>query len=346
MIVSTIGYGATGSGAVYDLLREFSSIQSINDAEFKLAYQVDGLQDLEYHLTKQYSKNISGDAAIRRYIKLTDYYTKVPFTKKIVDKSEFERISKKYISSLIQTNFRGLESIDTEVGSIPSIIVKLAFKKKIIPIYQHVTKSAYNFWPIRPIYVSIEPENFLEKTRNYVKELLLSTNVNLDGIILLNQAFEANNPKNSMKFFPNSKAILLDRDPRDLYIQHQLMESAEGRWLPRGDVDSFIIQYKQMRIGKIKNFDKDILSLQFENLIYDYENSLYKIKKFLNLEDAQHHKKKKYFIPEKSVNNTQLFKIYPQFENEILKIEKELKSFLFDFSNFEKIKRTGSPFNA
>lgn len=40
MIVSTIGYGATGSGAVYALLKEFSSIQDKSEVEFKLAYQV------------------------------------------------------------------------------------------------------------------------------------------------------------------------------------------------------------------------------------------------------------------------------------------------------------------
>ena len=53
MIIGACGYGATGSSAVYDLIREFEGIQSLPfDSEFIYCYQVDGLQDLQYHLTE------------------------------------------------------------------------------------------------------------------------------------------------------------------------------------------------------------------------------------------------------------------------------------------------------
>ena len=57
MIIGSCGYGATGSSVLTDLLREYDDIQVYDNFEFVIAYRVDGLQDLEYHLMKQYAKN-------------------------------------------------------------------------------------------------------------------------------------------------------------------------------------------------------------------------------------------------------------------------------------------------
>ena len=67
MIIGSCGYGATGSSVLTDLLREFDDVQVYDEFEFVLAYMVDGLEDLEYHLMKQYAKNCSGDYAIERF---------------------------------------------------------------------------------------------------------------------------------------------------------------------------------------------------------------------------------------------------------------------------------------
>ncbi|WP_436670058.1 sulfotransferase [Lactiplantibacillus plantarum] len=347
MIISTIGYGATGSGAVYALLKEFSSIQDKSEVEFKLAYQVDGLEDLELHLMKRHAKNASGDAAIKRFKTLIDYYSRVPLTKKLVDPSSFKSISNEYLDGLIQASFKGLESIDTETGSVGKMIIAMAFKKKFIPLFQKITKNPYNFWPIRDIYVSVLPENFLDKTKAYVNKLLEAAGFDLNGNILLNQAFEANDPEASMKFFENSKAIVLDRDPRDLYIQHQIMTSGEGRWLPSRNVEAFVEQFKSIRSGQIKVNSENVMFVQFEDLIFNYEKECNKIIEFCALEKKDHVFKGEKFNPYKSINNTNLIEVYPQFKNDIVYIEKELPEFLYDFKNTDTtIKRNGNPFNA
>ena len=102
MIIGTCGYGATGSSAVYDLIREFQEVQSLDfDSEFTYTYQVDGLQDLQYHLTSHYSKGSSGDAAIRRFIKLSRF-AKTPFMHYQVPPKEYLRITDEYIDSIVQ----------------------------------------------------------------------------------------------------------------------------------------------------------------------------------------------------------------------------------------------------
>lgn len=67
MFVGVCGYGATGSSAVVGLLKEYPELMVCDKAEIQEAFKVDGLQDLEYHLIKQYSRHISGDAAIVRF---------------------------------------------------------------------------------------------------------------------------------------------------------------------------------------------------------------------------------------------------------------------------------------
>ena len=69
MFIGVCGYGATGSSALVGLLKEYPELKVCDNAEIQEAFRIDGLQDLEYHLVKQYSRHISGDAAIMRFKK-------------------------------------------------------------------------------------------------------------------------------------------------------------------------------------------------------------------------------------------------------------------------------------
>lgn len=59
---------------ITDLFKEYDDIQVIDDFEFWVSYRVDGLEDLEYHLMKQYSKGESSDMAIRRFLRKSKLY--------------------------------------------------------------------------------------------------------------------------------------------------------------------------------------------------------------------------------------------------------------------------------
>lgn len=74
MFIGVCGYGATGSSALVGLLKEYPELKVCDNAEIQEAFRIDGLQDLEYHLVKQYSRHISGDAAIMRFKKSITYY--------------------------------------------------------------------------------------------------------------------------------------------------------------------------------------------------------------------------------------------------------------------------------
>lgn len=68
--------------------------------------------------------------------------------------------------------------------------------------------------------------------------------------------------------------------------------------------------------------------MQFEDLLFDYENTIGKVADFLGL---KHIKKGAFFKPECSINNTQQYLNYPQLQNDIKYIEEHLSDMLYPF---------------
>ena len=107
-------------------------------------------------------------------------------------------------------------------------------------------------------------------------------------------------------------------------------------WVPVDNADDFIEYFKLMRKG-LKKGSKNVLNVQFEDLIYNYSETIKDIEQFLNINE--HIKKGKLFQPEKSINNTQLFVGNEQFREDIKKIEIELGDYLYNFPKEKVFKR-------
>lgn len=341
MIIGACGYAATGSSAVFDFLKEFNELQIGNDAEFVYTYKVDGLQDLRYHLTQAYSKGSSGDAAIMRFKKAASFY-RVPFVMKPIPRKEYERISEKFLNSIIQGEFIGVENYDFMNRSTLRDIMTLGFKKIIAKYYEKLLGRPYNFWPFRPIYISIEPEKFDEKARQFIRDIIEAMGFDLSRPVVLNQPFEGNCPENSFPFFDNPKAIIIDRDVRDVYAAHQKVYYGEGRHMPRENINTFITQYKGVRCHQPKINTENKIYIQFEEFILEYERVSQEIIKFLDLKN--HDNPKKFFNPARSINNIQIYKRYPDLRKDIEILEKELPEYCFDFSRYPEITHTGWSF--
>lgn len=91
-----------------------------------------------------------------------------------------------------------------------------------------------------------------------------------------------------------------------------------------------------------ENLDPECLHIYFEDLVYKYESVKEMLKKRFNL--GNHIHPQKYFNPKVSVNNTQLFKRYPEFSKDISIIENELHDYLYDYEKYGDIKFTGKSF--
>ena len=179
------------------------------------------------------------------------------------------------------------------------------------------------------MFFSVRPRNFYEITKVYIDALIKSFTGydNNKHINVLNQPFPANCPETCFAFFNDPKAIVVQRDPRDLYIFCRHIMKSSAAWIPTDNVDSFITFYAKMRETLQDN--PNTISLNFEDIIYHYDETVDKMEGFLGLK--KHVSPREHFNPQVSIVNTQLFKKYSQYSCEIKKIEKELSGYLYDF---------------
>ena len=123
------------------------------------------------------------------------------------------------------------------------------------------------------MYMSIQPENFYDETRNFLQRLIDSLMSNRSLIPVLDQPFSADNPQKSFHYFENPCCIVIDKDPRDLYLLAKTSLGMRGRFIPSDDVESFIEYYSAIMSyrDKCKVDDERILYLHFEDLIYQHK---------------------------------------------------------------------------
>ena len=85
-----------------------------------------------------------------------------------------------------------------------------------------------------------------------------------------------------------------------------------------------------MRESEKKCNSNKVYRVKFEDLIYDYENKVKEITKFLGFTEKDHVNKKSRFNPDISIKNTQLFRKKEYLEESRI-IEEKLKDYLYDF---------------
>jgi hypothetical protein len=139
-----------------------------------------------------------------------------------------------------------------------------------------------------------------------------------------------------MKFFSDPRCIIVDRDPRDLYVMVKNVYGMNAMFIPSDTVEHFIEYYKRLRDDRLwKGADK-ILFIRFEDLIYKYAETVGIIEKFVGPVLGTHVKPKEFFNPEVSIANTNVFGKFPQDAEAIKRIEVELSEFLYPFDNEKK----------
>jgi len=328
MIIGVTGYGGTGASAYTALFKEFEGTQLNWELEFQLLQEPDGILDLEYALVHSKSR-IRSNAAIKRFIKNLDHLD--TFGKKVLVKATngvYVSLSKEYINKLIDTRWLGRSNFDpTDLQ--PSKIVSYIYKVR--RAINRFLKLEVPECRSERYYSLCESEKFSQITKKYLEEVVKACGFDLTKNVFLEQLFTCTNPLDGSHFFDEVKSIVVDRDPRDIYIQsNYLLNKHYFMFMPNsGSVDEFIKYYRLLHSHKVDA--PNVLYVNFEDLMYRYDDTAAKMCDFLG---SKHINKRKYFHPEKSINNTMLYKRYPKMRAEIEKIEKELSEYLYDFDKY------------
>lgn len=333
-ILTCASYGASGSGIVTDYLMEFDNIHNPGNFEFRFLQDFGGITTLEDCLVHSHHR-LNSDVAIRLFKKYVDYQAGDLLAKRYnkVFKGEFKQISYNFINDLIEGQWKGHWEEDQVLS--PKYKDWLYYKiwtriKRIIELNRHYIGKYY---PTRDMYFANPSyEEFIVAVRKYLNNLfsVIDKDHKYD-YLYFDQILPPDNLKRYFKYFDDIHVVVVDRDPRDYYIEN-VMKWGE-KYLPH-DIDTFIKVFKGLR-KKLseEEITNNVLRVKMEDTIYKYNEFSKKIDDFIGIAPGHHVRPKQYFDPAKSINNTQLWKKRHVDMDIIKRIEDELGEYCYDFDN-------------
>lgn len=354
MIITSTGFFNTGSSAVTNILQEFTNVGNQSGVyEVRLLYDPDCISDLEYHLVENPHRQITS-YAIKRFIKSINYNSNPLINhhyQKMCD-GNFKKISFDYIDDLCDLKFTGYSYIDClDKGVCFNFLNRVYLKiKQIFNIRTSVLPETLLSDNICQYAGTYNQEKFLLATRRYIKKFLAYYNKNSDDIILIDQFFPPTNIVRYLRYIPQDeevRAFIVDRDPRDLYVTCKYFLKTKG--IPVNDVKQFCEWYKWTR-GQSRSISDppNVYRIQYEDLIYKYEETRKKVISFCGLKENECVLKGKIFNPSESLQNTQVWNRYPQSKKEVKYIFDCLREFCYDFDRYDIVPdyREGKMFDA
>lgn len=335
------GFGHSGKGVITDILREFDGFQVPHyNFEFNLLRIQGGLIDLKHALVDNWSP-IRSDAAIRRFSKLVNrigpkasiFSPQTLFYSNGMNydayfNNKFSEISRDYIFSLISSSYFGVWPY-TKIDELP-------LKQFISRLKTRMGISS----TLIEVYIS-DPDDFHIKTKKYLNDLFATVKKNDSKVLITHNSIEPFNPTNGLDLFDNSKLIVVQRDPRDIYASTIVSEEA---FIPQYETKYNLLLKKNMLGSSIDSFierqelyyrhinthydNEKILRLRYEDIVLNYEKILVQLYKFLGENSSVHAQKGKFFKPELSAKNIGLWKKIPD-QKAISKIENVLKPYCY-----------------
>ena len=338
MYYCACGYCGTGSSAVYHLLSEYEGIATGNLGEYEhvLMYTPHGIFDLEDTLYRNNSWH-NFDAAItefRREMKRlndNDFNWFGGFQNRYGD--EFMKLTDEFINQLVQFKIPGYWSYDLKGWKFDPV----QFGKDTVRKIQGYERPKPGIVLDRThddeiLFSFVDEKTFYEAAGNYVRHYLemiygREENIVLNQFLVPHSLYRVGN-----YFGKDLKSIIVDRDPRDLFIINKYVWPTKGiRAKQPTDVEAFCKFYVGMR-KSVRPFDPELVEeMQFEDFVYRYDETVKAVEEFFGLDPQKHIAPKSHLNPAVSISNTQNWKINEEWQAEADYIAEQLPEYLYDF---------------
>ncbi len=330
-IITCASYYGSGSSAVTDYLAEFANVKSLTNYEFRFAHDPDGLSELEYNLVENFNRHNSGHA-LKRYRDLVDYYGNHFLVKRYEPffSNQWKKLSYEYIEALTDFSFPGVWQYDFyDKGAWYEFWHKLPDRILTRTVWRHKPDRHF-FWG-ENITLASHPteEKFLKCTLDYTDALMKAANPENIPNIIVDQLLPSTNIERHMRYFNNIYAIVVDRDPRDIYLLDKYVWK-DG--MVPSDLDLFCKWFLYTRSTRgVEAWDPNhIMFVQFEDLIYNYDETTEKLMNWVGFGKENHIAPKTKLVPEKSIKNTRYWEQHPETKAEADYIAQRLPQYLYE----------------
>lgn len=332
MIIGACGFGSTGSSVVTDYLKEYGHIAVKDDLEFTWVSRTDGLIDLERAVMNPHNRTGDSIVAIRRFEAMAKRAERI-YERHGLSRERFRELTSRFIDAITMVKWYWYDN-SMEYGYNLKSLLYYIMKRKVIPMLERRAGHYVKCWPLKEVKLSVRPSNFHDEATRLLDGMLKGMGLDPDGTVALDQPFSGNNPQACFPFYRDPYAVVVDRDPRDNYVFARTRMLGRFHYMPINRVEDFIAYYRALR--KDQPYLKDdprILRIRFEDMVYEYDSTTKALRDFLRL--PENPRPKSVFDPDLSIANTQVFRRFPQFSEDVAKIEKELPEYLFDFSKYQ-----------
>lgn len=322
------GYGWSGSSTIADFVREFS-VGYGNELEFDVIRNPYGLLDLEVSLVQRWNL-LYVDIAIKNFLWLVKNLNETRGRFKLSYGEQYEKIwgkkfleiSHRFVERLTSFQYRNSwYFLKWQESKMDLFFEKILRILRLWPFFEKIPDAYY----IRPM----DHETFCRMAREYINELIdvvVEKNVTH---VCLDQAIPVQYIQVAHDYFEDWRAVVVDRDPRDIYVNMIKRKTIIGmEFALTHDVSKFITWFLDSRRNQeqLKNME-NVKFYRFEKLVNEYENCCSELIDFLGLDESQHILKKKYFNPDVSRKKIGMWKTYPR-QEEIRIIERDLKEYI------------------
>lgn len=310
-IVSVQGFGYSGSGAVLDLLREYSNCRVLGyvDKEGSKASSKESMAEIDFVRLSgglfEIENNINSnnifinDALLNRFVKLIENSV-------LYRHNELHRdVFLSFFSELIDF-------------SIPNL------KKKYYNGHLGSEEGRASIFFLKNCTV----DDYRTKCRLFLTSIFNLMYETGNKYLVVDQLFsdlEFDTQKN-LQYMPNLKTIVVIRDIRDIYV---FAKTNNVEWIPHYNVDIFIKWISKC----YKNFDvnsKKYLVIRFEDLIRDYANTVSKLETYLSIDNLYHTKQNLFFDPKYSAKNVGIWMKYTEYSQDLDCITKTLPQYCYN----------------
>jgi len=253
---------------------------------------------------------------------------------------KFLNLSLDYLNSLTDVRFKKAFSY-FEVNNIFIELIFYMLLPKLEYFFKKLFRKSASYTTFIPLcdkrYGAPTRAKFYSLTKKYTSNLFNSASSD-KGIshLYFEQLVPAMKIDRYFNYCNNLKVIVVDRDPRDIYLLNQIYWKGASFICDTSDVHQYIDWYKSMRFNLEKDYNNtNVLKVRFEDLVYNYDDTLSKILNFSGISARDHIRKKMFFDPEKSKLNTQLWKKHNLFSFEVSEIHSRLSEFCFEFDEIK-----------